>query len=197
MRVSKGQIARNKQGNISGICLIAALPLLGATALADSLGEPGRDADGPNPLNNVYFGEQHLHTQDSADSFAMGNRNSQDDAYNFCKGKAIQKSTTGEMIQKKTPYDWCAVTDHAYLMGLLPLALDPTSVIAKSEVGQLIATGKPADTDKAFGLMMQSIQAGETPPGFDRRSLQTTNSQALSRPSGIVSVRAWETAATL
>ena len=46
-----------------------------------------------NPLKNVYFGEQHLHTQDSADAFSMGTRNSQDDAYNFCKGKVIKKVT--------------------------------------------------------------------------------------------------------
>jgi hypothetical protein len=56
---------------------------------ADSRGEPGRSSGKANPLKNVYFGEQHLHTQDSPDAFAMGTRNSQDDAYNFCKGKAI------------------------------------------------------------------------------------------------------------
>jgi hypothetical protein len=92
------------------------------------VGEPGRDAKKPNPLNNVYFGEQHLHTQDSPDAFAMGTRNSQDDAYNFAKGKAIKKSTAGTKngytVQKKTPYDWAAVTDHALMLGLLPETLD-------------------------------------------------------------------------
>jgi hypothetical protein len=151
------------------LCLMLAVPVAVAE---DSAGEPGRDSDGPNPLKNVYFGEQHLHTQDSADAFAMGNRNTQDDAFNFCKGQPIKKSTTGEMIQKKTPYDWCAVTDHAYLMGLLPLALDPTTAIAKSEVGKLIATGDPKDSDKAFGIMMKSIQAGQTPEGFDDMKVQ-------------------------
>ncbi len=69
--------------------------LLASTAWAqDSAGEPGRGSGEPNPLNNVYFGEQHLHTQDSPDAFAMGTRNSQDDAYNFAEGKAIKKSTT-------------------------------------------------------------------------------------------------------
>jgi hypothetical protein len=29
----------------------------------DTIGEPGRNADGKNALKNVYFGEQHLHTQ--------------------------------------------------------------------------------------------------------------------------------------
>ena len=61
--------------------------LLAPTAiLAQSTGEPGRGTQ-PNPFKNVYFGEQHLHTQDSPDAFAMGTQNSQDDAFNFCKGK--------------------------------------------------------------------------------------------------------------
>ena len=49
-------------------------------AFADSLGEPGRDSEGGNPLKNVYFGEQHLHTANSPDAFAMGTRNTPDDA---------------------------------------------------------------------------------------------------------------------
>ena len=80
------------------------------------------------------FGEQHLHTQDSPDAFAMGTRNSQNDAYEFCKGKAIKKSSTGKMVQKKPPYDWCDVTDHALLMGLLPDTLDQKSPLYKTKI---------------------------------------------------------------
>ena len=58
---------------------------------ADSAGEPGRESGKANPLNNVYFGEQHLHTANSPDAFAMGTRNTPDDAYRFCKGEAIKK----------------------------------------------------------------------------------------------------------
>jgi hypothetical protein len=139
---------------------------------ADSVGEPGRDSNGPNPLNNVYFGEQHLHTQDSADAFAMGTRNSQDDAYNYCKGKPVKKSTSGQVVQKRTPYDWCATTDHAYLLGLLPLTIDPRSALSKTEIAKLIASGKPEDMDKAFGIMMGYIQRGLSPPGFDDIDVQ-------------------------
>ena len=55
----------------------------------------------PDPAKRqVFFGEQHLHTVNSPDAFAFGTRNTPDDAYDFCKGKPIKKSTTGEMIQK-------------------------------------------------------------------------------------------------
>ena len=151
---------------------LSALLCVTAAAYADSHGEPGRSTGKANPLNNVYFGEQHLHTSDSADAFAMGTKNTLDDAYNFCKGKAVKKSITGEMVQKKTPYDWCAVTDHAYLLGLLPQTLDPKSPLSKSKIGKLIASGKSSDMDKAFGLMMKANQAGKTPEGFDDMEVQ-------------------------
>jgi hypothetical protein len=139
---------------------------------ADSIGEPGRSSGKANPLKNVYFGEQHLHTQDSADAFAMGTRNSQDDAYNFCKGKAIKKFAGGYTVQKKTPYDWCAVTDHALLMGLLPKTLDKSSPLYKTKIAELIRSGTPKDMDAAFGIMMGAIQNGHPPAGFDDMGLQ-------------------------
>ncbi len=47
---------------------------------------PAFAQDAPDPADRqVYFGEQHLHTQDSPDAFMMGTRNTPDDAYNFCK----------------------------------------------------------------------------------------------------------------
>ena len=121
---------------------------------ADSVGEPGRSSGKKNPLNNVYFGEQHLHTQNSPDAYAMGTRNTTDDAYNFCKGKAVKKNTSGEMVQKKTPYDWCAVTDHAEYFGVLPQLSDPKSdLITKhkdNEIIKLILSGDPKKGDEAF-----------------------------------------------
>ena len=160
-------------GSIAVFLLCSLLVVSGVWA-KDPVGEPGRSSGKKNPLNNVYFGEQHLHTQDSPDAFAMGTRNSIDDAYNFAKGKAIKKSTSGEMVQKKTPYDWAAVTDHAFMMGLLPLSLDPKSSISKSKIAKLIASGKPKDMDAAFGLIMQAAQRGVYPKGFDSLKDQRT-----------------------
>jgi hypothetical protein len=72
---------------IAMVVLAAANPVL-----AESPGEPGRASGKKNPLNNVYFGEQHLHTVNSPDAFAMGSRNTPDDAYRFCKGGAPRSS---------------------------------------------------------------------------------------------------------
>jgi hypothetical protein len=161
-----------KNKTITSLSLLASV-LLTSAAMADSIGEPGRSAGKKNPLNNVYFGEQHLHTADSPDAFAMGTRNTQDDAFNFCKGKAIKKSTGGGYtVQKKTPYDWCAVTDHAVMMGLMPMTLDKSSPLYKTKVGELIRSGTPKDLNAAFGIIMTDVQKGAPPAGFDNRDLQ-------------------------
>ena len=112
----------------------------------------------------------------------MGTLNSQDDAFKFCKGEAIKKSTGGGyMVQKKTPYDWCAVTDHAVMMGLLPMTLDKSSPLYKTKVAELIRSGTPKDMDAAFGIIMASVQKGHPPAGFDDKALQRSAWEAKKK----------------
>jgi hypothetical protein len=144
------------------LCLATALP---TAALADSAGEPGRSSGKANPLNNVYFGEQHLHTANSPDAFAMGTRNTPDDAYRYCKGEAIKKIVSGTTVQKGTPYDWCAVTDHAVFMGMFPLMLDKSNPLSKTEIGKLINSHDPKDGAAAFQEIITDVSAG-TPPAY-------------------------------
>jgi hypothetical protein len=126
----------------------------------------------------VFFGEQHLHTQDSPDAFSMGVRNSQDDAYNFLKGKPIKKmgvgyEIDGQTVQKKTPYDWGATTDHALWLGLMPLTLDPNGPLKGTEISDMMATAKTSEElDKVFGYIMGYAQKLQSPPGMDDMDLQ-------------------------
>jgi hypothetical protein len=155
---------RDKAGVLTLSVFFSAL--LGANAIAaDSAGEPGRSAGGKNPLKNVYFGEQHLHTADSPDAFAMGTRNTPDDAYRFCKGEAIKKIVSKTTVQKGTAYDWCAVTDHAEYLGIMPLIIDKTSPMSKTEMGKLILSGDPKKGAQAFQEIMNSV-AGMDPIAY-------------------------------
>ena len=120
----------------------------------DSFGEPGRSSGKPNTLNNVYFGEQHLHTVSSADAFSFGTRTTPDDAYQFAKGEPITLATTGETVKKSTPYDWAAVTDHAVYLGVMPMLLDPDSPMKDTEVGKMIAAGQG---EEAFQMLFNSV----------------------------------------
>jgi hypothetical protein len=150
--------------NITTFSLTMLSTLLFATAgwAADSRGEPGRSSGKANALKNVYFGEQHLHTANSPDAFAMGTRNTPGDAFRFCKGEAVKKIVSGTTVQKGTPYDWCVVTDHAEYLGIMPLIIDKTSSMSKTEMGKLILSGDPKQGAEAFQQIMDSV-AGMDP----------------------------------
>ena len=140
---------------VTGLVLLALL-VFTSFVMAQSVGEPGRGSNQPNTLNNVYFGEQHLHTVNSPDAFSFGTRNTPDDALRFCKGEAIKIATTGEMVQKKTPYDWCAVTDHAEYMGMMPLLLEKDNQLADTEIGKMIGSGDEGQGEVAFQQIITS-----------------------------------------
>jgi len=150
---------RRKTTLISLSLLCSAL-LAGGAWAADSAGEPGRSSGTKNPLNNVYFGEQHLHTTASPDAFAFGTRNDANAAYSYAKGEAIKEDQSGKMIQKRTPYDWAAVTDHAEYLGMMPLLLDPKSPLQKTEIGKLFAKGDKKSGEAAFQLIINSASTG-------------------------------------
>ena len=60
------------------------------------------------------------------------------------------------MIQKRTPYDWAAVTDHAEYLGMMPLLLDPKGPLSDTEIGKLIAAGDTESGEKAFQKIITS-----------------------------------------
>jgi hypothetical protein len=160
-----------KRTNLLMLSFMCSALLAAGAVAADSAGEPGRSSGKANPLNNVYFGEQHLHTQNSPDAYAMGTRNTTDDAYNFCKGKAIKKNTSGVMVQKKTPYDWCAVTDHAEYFGVMPQLSNPKSKLVSQnkndEIIKLLLSGDAKKGDEAFAQMAEQLATGNPYPLFN------------------------------
>ena len=92
----------------------------------------------------------------SPDAFALGTRNDADDAYRLCQGRGHQETPVGEMIQKKTPYDWAAVTDHAEYLGMMPLAARSEESAARTEIGKLIASGDQKKGEAAFQQIITS-----------------------------------------
>lgn len=70
-----------------------------------------------NPLGNLYFGELHVHSNLSFDSYIFGNRLTPEQAYQFAKGQRVT-SRIGEPMQLAVPLDFAAVTDHAEGFGM-------------------------------------------------------------------------------
>ena len=130
---------------------------------AGLIGEPGRGAGGKNPLKNVYFGEEHMHTRNSFDAFTAGVSATWDDAYNFAKGKEIKLSTSGEKMKRRTPYDFVAITDHAEYYGVLKEFDNPKSDLAKSDFAKSIVAGvkDPSKAGPAVQKLIQTLVKSE------------------------------------
>jgi len=147
--------------NLRTFSFALALMLTFATAGAQNTGEPGRDASSPNPLKNVYFGEEHIHTGNSPDAFVMGVRASWDDVYNYAMGNEIKLSTTGETIKKSTPYDFVGLTDHAEYFGVMPSLIDPNDPLSKSPLAETMKTDMNSAINQVLGSLLSGIPMKE------------------------------------
>jgi hypothetical protein len=132
------------------------LPLL---AQAESTGEPGRGGKKANRLKNVYFGEQHLHSENSPDAFATGSRQKREDAFRYGRGDEITLSTNGQKIKRQTPYDFVVLTDHAEYFGVMPKLIDPKNPLSKTALGKELShpTVPPTSPDSAVNQILHSI----------------------------------------
>jgi len=140
-------------------CLLMTAGALAESAHAQSVGEPGRTSGKPNPLKNVYFGEQHIHTSASPDAFAVGTRGTWADAYDYALGKKVKLSTTGQTIQKRTPYDFVGITDHSEYYGVMPRLIDLKDPLSKSEFAKKLQNPKAKMTEptSAVSIILHSI----------------------------------------
>ncbi|MDH3787889.1 MAG: DUF3604 domain-containing protein [Xanthomonadales bacterium] len=145
-----------------------------------SIGEPGRSGQStkkPNPLKNVYFGEQHLHTTNSPDAFVVGVRQSWDEAYQWAMGKEVKLSTNGETIKKSTPYDFVAITDHAEYFGVMPSLIDSKDPLYQTDLAKSLRDPKadPHDPDSAINQIIGSLVKGKPMTDFVSTELQAGN----------------------
>ena len=67
---------------------------------------------GRNFPTNVYWGDTHLHTNNSLDARAFGNLTGPEQAYRLARGEEIVASH-GEAVKLSRPLDWLVVADHS------------------------------------------------------------------------------------
>ena len=163
---------KNKNSVLTVSVLCSALIAANAFA-ADSAGEPGRSASGKNPLKNVYFGEQHLHTQNSPDAFAAGSRQTWDEAFRYGRGEEVTMHTLSSKnkIKRRTPYDFMAITDHAEYFGVMPRMIDPKDPLAKSPLAKRLQKNDPT----AVGDILHDILTSTGRPELTRPKLLRDN----------------------
>ena len=70
-----------------------------------------------NYPKDVYWGDTHLHTRNSADAYSLGNMNlTPADAYRFARGATII-AHNGMPVRLRRPLDFLVVSDHAEYLG--------------------------------------------------------------------------------
>ena len=84
---------------------------------------------------NAYFGDLHVHSMYSYDAFIFGGIASPDEAYKFAKGGTITHPA-GFAMQLDLPFDFYAVTDHAYFLGVIREMASENSDLAQHEVAE-------------------------------------------------------------
>ncbi|MFW2372054.1 MAG: DUF3604 domain-containing protein [Gammaproteobacteria bacterium] len=139
-----------------------------STVAANSIGEPGRGAGKKNPLKNVYFGEQHMHTRNSFDAFTVGVSATWEDAYRFAKGEEVKLSTNGTPMKRRTPYDFVAITDHSEYYGVLKEFKNPKSDLSKSDFAKQVVAGveDPSKAGPAVQKLIQTLVQSDPLPEY-------------------------------
>ena len=128
-------MAQSKEIRSGMFALVAAISWAVYPAAAGSLGFERSEEREPctayDSLRQPMFGDLHVHTRYSFDSYVSSQRNDPSDAYAYAKGDPISlpdengEQTVSARIQR--PLDFAAVTDHAEFLGEIHVCTeDPT-----------------------------------------------------------------------
>ncbi len=125
--------ANNRMRRLNSVPLVLALVLTACSAESEAPPPAAQQqAEIPaNPLRNAYFGDLHLHTSYSLDAAVSGTDTVPDDAYRYARGLPVEYM--GQRVQRRTPLDFLAVTDHAEYLGMVRLGRDPAGRYAGTQ----------------------------------------------------------------
>lgn len=133
-----------------------------AAALAWAMGGTAQAAEAlppPNPLKNAYFGDLHLHTSLSFDAAAMKTNTLPEDSYRFAQGETVEY--LGQKVQRRSPLDFLAVTDHSEYLGIVRALLDPKGPYADTEWHKLLTNPDPQVAWGAVHKLALTIANGQ------------------------------------
>lgn len=127
--------------------------LLNSTALQAEKGSP----------RHVYWGDTHLHTRNSMDSYPFGNTNvGPDSAYRFAKGESVFAPGAQMKAQLSRPLDFLVISDHSENLGVAKLVFEGNEELLKNpkyknwyelnRAGKYVEVGNAIYADIAKGI---------------------------------------------
>lgn len=128
-----------------------------ATAQTDNYSPPTRDAY----PTRVFWGDTHLHTNQSPDAFTFGNQGiTPEDAYRFARGETVT-SQTGQPARLARALDFLMVSDHAEFMGVFPRVFSRSPEIVDTQLGRRwighLEAGHPERILMDFGMISSGM----------------------------------------
>jgi hypothetical protein len=120
-----------------------------------------------------------MHTRNSFDAFTIGVRQTWEEAYRYGRGEEVTLSTTGEKIQRGTPYDFVAITDHSEYYGVLKDLVDPSSPLSQSDFAKGFAAGikDPSKGGQYVSQLIGTLLNNEPMPEYNTGELRIGNWQ--------------------
>ena len=115
---------------------------------------------GDSVARQVWFGELHIHSAWSFDSYFLEVRSTPDDAYRFNRGYAIDHYG-GETVRSRAPLDFMALTDHAEYLRFGQILTDENHPLSQTEFGKRFASDDANISRPAFEQM-----TGKDPDDF-------------------------------
>jgi len=98
-------------------------------------GKPYSRPTDKSHAQHVFWGDTHLHTQNSFDAGLFGTRLGPADAYRFARGEEVI-SSSGVPAKLRRPYDFLVVTDHAEYMGMTYSLLEGPPELMNDPIGK-------------------------------------------------------------
>jgi hypothetical protein len=111
--------------------------------------------------SRLFWGDTHLHTNQSPDAFTFGNRGvSPEQAYRFARGETVT-SQIGVKARLSRPLDFLMVSDHSEFMGIFPKVFSRSPDIIDTPLGQRwighVESGQPQLVLMEFGLLSMGV----------------------------------------
>ena len=108
----------------------------------------------------LFWGDLHVHSNNSPDSFAFGNTGlTAEDAYRFARGGRVTASG-GLDAQLSTPLDFLLVADHAEFLGVFPKLLERNPAFLETELGSRWRKILDETREKGWSLVDQELEVG-------------------------------------
>ena len=118
--------------------LLCTLMVIAQAASAESAKETYSPSANQSFPTNVYWGDTHVHSNLSLDTFLWGNNTyTADQAYRFARGEAITMRN-GMVAKLHRPLDFIAIADHAEGMGIGASLWNNQPVLPDTEFSRLL-----------------------------------------------------------